>query len=367
MTRFPLFAAVRRSFWPVLLGFLPAAAGAGDPPAGAASASSASAIDRRTLEREIIPQFVKTHAAPSPLIEQLTRWHDPVCPDVAGTAPEYAAAVTAQIFAAAQAAGAPAKGAGHRCTPNIRIIFTTAAQQLVDSIDKDHAALLGSARVNGDTTVSRAIQAWYLTGTRQLSQANSFPAQGMPAPGVPMSGGMSNAMGGGMGGGMSARGTGMGMAGTGVNTGGPIGSNFAAPPPSTQLVPDPAWDQTSAPGGAAGSRPGPSAAMVRSELLQVLIVVDGQKLNGLPLQAVSGYIAFLALTRVTALDACAELPSIVDLLAARCVDRDKPAALSPADAAFLKALYASSLEGKIGSEEAEVSAKMLTALTKQTR
>jgi hypothetical protein len=102
------------------------------------------------------------------------------------------------------------------------------------------------------------------------------------------------------------------------------------------VSPDPAWDNSAVPGGVAGSRLG---AQLRSELLHVTIIVDTQKLKGLNLGSVSDYVAFLALTRVAAAGSCGSLPSILDLFATDCTSRDKPAALSEADTAFLKALY----------------------------
>lgn len=378
MTRSLPHGIVRRVCWPVLLCALPASgAWAGDQPADAAASSSSSSsssssaevvistenFDPRQLEKEIVPQFVKTHGAPTPYIEQMTRWREPVCPEVAGVNAELAATVTGQIFAAAQAAGAPNHGAGQKCTSNIAILFTNEPQQLLDSIEKDHAPLLGSGRVKGDTTFSRAIQVWYLTGTRQLSGPGSPSAQVMGAPGAAQGQTSSMGMGGMSRGGM---GTGMGM---GMNNGAAMPPPSAPsilsnmpPPPSNSVVPDPAWDNSGAPTGSGFSR---LSQQWRSELLHVTIIVDGQKLNGMSLQVLSDYIALLALTRMTALDTCNPLPSIVDLFAAGCADRAKPAALSGADAAFLKALYASDLDGRIGSEQSEVNKRMLAALKKQ--
>lgn len=370
MTRSLPHGSVRRAVvLHSLLALVPlaaAAAGTGEPPPPPQSSSPSEAaprLDSRTLERELIPEFVKARAAPTRM-EQMARWHEPVCPQVAGVPPDYANTVTARLLAAAQAAGAPNAGVGHSCSPNITILFTQTPQQLLDRIDKDHAALLGSGRVKGDTTFSRAIQAWYLTGTLQLSGSGSFPVQALGAPGVqgvPMGAG-------GMGRSGGAMGMGMGMS---MNNGGamappappPITANIPEPVPSTRVVPDPAWDNAAAVGGGAGRGTG---LRFRSELLHVTLVADAHKLDGMSLQTVSDYMAFLALTRVTALEACTALPSIMDLLASGCADRDKPATLSAADTALLKALYASSLEGKIGIEQAEVNKKMLRALKAQT-
>lgn len=371
--------AVRRVWVPVLLCALPAAAAwAGPQPAdsGSSSSSSASAevvvsaLDPIRLEREIVPQFVKTHAAPTPLIAQMTRWREAVCPEVAGVSPEVAATVTERILAAAQAAGAPSPGAGQKCG-YISILFTNQPQQLVDSMEKEHATFLGSGRVKGDTTFSRAVQVWYLTGTLQLSVAAlSPPPPAAPAIETPTSPeALRDEV-------LKPR-NGVGPRDMVINYGAsipaaPPGKSYSkvpAPVPSPSVVPDPTWDDPAlnidgAPVGWAGTR---LDQQLRSEVLHVTIVVDGQKLNGTPLEVLSDYIAFVALSRVTALDACNPLPSILDLFAADCADRAKPAALSAADAAFLQALYASELDGTIDKERPEVSRKMLEALKKQQR
>ena len=59
-----------------------------------------------------------------------------------GLKPEFLAFIAARIRAVAQEIGAPVDPAPD-CAPNIRIVFTTAPQALLDNVRKKHAGLLG--------------------------------------------------------------------------------------------------------------------------------------------------------------------------------------------------------------------------------
>jgi len=76
------------------------------------------------------------------------------------------------------------------------------------------------------------------------------------------------------------------------------------------------------------------------ELRYVLVVIDPQQVGVLTLVEVIDDIAMASFSRITRLDTCSELSSILDLLSAACSTRPPPAALTPADIAFLKAIYA---------------------------
>jgi hypothetical protein len=66
----------------------------------------------------------------------------------------------------------------------------------------------------------------------------------------------------------------------------------------------------------------------------------------------------LALTR-SALGGCNELPSVIDLLSRDCGERPPPQAVTTADEAYLKALYASNLEMNVSLERGEIHDRML--------
>jgi hypothetical protein len=96
-----------------------------------------------------------------------------------------------------------------------------------------------------------------------------------------------------------------------------------------------------------------------SELLHSLVIVDARKLEGLPLGAMADYVTMVALTRMTVLNTCNELPSVIDLLSEGCSERPRPAGLTPADSAFLKALYASDLDKNLNIEQGELHDRMM--------
>jgi hypothetical protein len=129
-------------------------------------------------------------------------------------------------------------------------------------------------------------------------------------------------------------------------------------PGSAGLVPDPPYSGA-APSGVAGSY---LTAGLRSELMHVLIVVDAQKLLGHTLDSLADYITLISLSRITSLDTCNELPSILDLLSSSCGGRTAPTSLTAADTAFLKALYATELDKKLNVEEGEVRDRMMAIL-----
>ncbi|MDE2265103.1 MAG: hypothetical protein KGL29_04335 [Alphaproteobacteria bacterium] len=115
------------------------------------------------------------------------------------------------------------------------------------------------------------------------------------------------------------------------------------------------------PPGCAGSR---LTHCLRSEIVNVLVIADLTKLEGKPLGPISDYIAMVVLSRARTLDACGELPSIMDLLAPACGEV-RPEALTFADDAYLKALYDINM-GTIGStERAEIDFRMRRAIEKQ--
>ena len=105
---------------------------------------------------------------------------------------------------------------------------------------------------------------------------------------------------------------------------------------SAAMAPDP-WFGT-------GSHLKPRA---NSVLMNVLIVADLTRLDGVEIGPVSDYIAMLALTQSRSLDACNPLPSILDRWASDCQGREAPASLTDGDIAFLEALYASDLSTSV--------------------
>ena len=96
---------------------------------------------------------------------------------------------------------------------------------------------------------------------------------------------------------------------------------------------------------------------VHSFMLFTLVVVDGRKVLGYPLSAISDYIAMLTLSQVRLSDGCGELPSILDLMASAC-KHEKPQAITAADLAYLRALNTVGQEVDYFMQKADIEAKM---------
>ncbi|HTT00998.1 MAG TPA: hypothetical protein VMG11_02830 [Steroidobacteraceae bacterium] len=280
-------------------------------------------MDRRTLDHVIVPLFVESHGEPSVTINQIGRWREGLCPTTTGLLPDFNAFVSRKVLAVAGSVGAPAPVRIGKCTINVEIAFTPTPQQLLDHIAKSYPRLLGMQQ---GRRITRAVQAWYLTGTRSMIGAQR-PVAGLNGPNID-----------------AQAATALSPIINGVQADSEFGSGLGGLGPS----------------GMAGSH---LSKGLSSEFLHVLVIVDAGAVAEHPLGAVSDYIAMLALTRMASLDTCSALPSIIDLFSATCRMRAPPDALTQADAAFLKALYASDLEQNLNIERGDLHDRMLTGLT----
>ena len=76
---------------------------------------------------------------------------------------------------------------------------------------------------------------------------------------------------------------------------------------------------------------------LRTGLNHVIVVIDSTKLAGQQIIPLSDYISMLALTQLSSLDTCQELPSIVNLMAKDCDQRIE--GMTATDLAYLRGLY----------------------------
>ncbi len=245
--------------------------------------------------RQVLDQFVQSFAAPSRMTGKLARWEDGVCPITVGLKPAFTKFISDQVKAVAAQVGAPVNGHGD-CKPNIEIVFTTAPLGLLDNIRKKQDAFLGyadnDAQRDALAKVSRPIQAWYLTASRDLrgntlvDSAKALPTEiTLPDP-------------------------------------------YHNPPFITVLTKQGAMSVT---GGRLDDG-------MRSTLYHVIIVADPTKLADYEIGTLADYIAMLALAQLSSLDLCQTLPSIVNTLAKDCA---MPAtALTANDLGYLRGLYA---------------------------
>jgi len=123
---------------------------------------------------------------------------------------------------------------------------------------------------------------------------------------------------------------------------------------------DSIWTPT--PGGRPGSR---LSTGVSSWIVHVLVIVDSKKVAGYTIGSISDYIAMLVLAQGSSLDTCDELPSITDLLASSCDQRQRAETLTAGDIAYLKGLYSANLELISSLERSHIHNRMMQELERR--
>src|SRR5471032_441230 len=249
-----------------------------------------------TRSREVLDSFVQSFAAPARMTGKLARWEDGICPITIGLRPAATKFVIQQVKDVAAKVGAPVNDK-ESCRPNIAIVFTTGPQALLDNVRKHQPQYLGYFDNNSQrdalATVTHPIQAWYTTATKDL--------RGMAE--------LDNAKGG----------------GDEIT----IVDDPLNPAQIVTMVMPHAHGRN-----VTGSRLGDG---LRSVFDQVIIVADPSKLLNYEIGSLADYISMLALTQLSSLDTCQQLPSIVNLLASGCTQ--KASALTDNDLAYLRGLY----------------------------
>ena len=272
-------------------------------------------------------EFVQSFAGSTPAIDQIPRWHTPICITVAGLAPDQAARVASRIEEVAEGVGMHALKPG--CNANIEVVFTDRPQAFMDKVADSREEVLGYYhRHERDRlkTVTRPIQAWYMTATNSFAGPNG------------------------------------GLATATITTTSGGGAHALDFQPKANVIDDP-----NNPGPTACGDSPPFTHCLQSELNNVLIVVDTSRLKDLTLGPVTDYLSMLALAQPKSLDGCAALSSVIDLLGPSCRDRQAPDGLTPADAAYLTALYAANLGSNKQFEQSDISSRMASILVKANR
>jgi hypothetical protein len=299
-----------------------ACAALAQPAAPAAKPAASTTVAPVTVEAAAKPKVIEKQsqsfvlgyaATPNAEIDQIGRWHDPVCVQVVGLVDAQAAAIKARIEDVAKAVGLPA--ARPSCTANVEIVFSDKPQLVMDEVAQKREYLLGYYhRHEHDRLkkVTRPIQAWYVTATR-----------------------------------------GEGGSVAGILFGGVSGVQV-----KTDVIDDP----ENPPPNSCGDNPHFTACL-KSEFRNVFIVADSKTLEGKGASLLSDYLVMLALSQPKSLDGCAALSSVIDLFApSACPGRETPDGLTPADAAYLTALYMSDPEGKKNMEQTDISIRMANIL-----
>ena len=276
--------------------------------------------------------FVQAYtAAANPQIDQISRWHNPLCIQIKGLPDDQAATVRARIESVAQAEGLPAPPA--TCRANVEIIFTDQPQSTMDLLAQRQEPPLGyyhRERLNQLKTVTHAIQAWYTTATR----------------------------GGGVNTGSLGENGHATMANAGSGAMGFAGSPHESIQHDDDVIDDP---QNTAPVGCVDR----FKSCYISVLYNVIIMADHKALAGKDLRLVADDMVMLALSQPRSLDSCNTLPSVLEAFAkSACPGRDPPAGLTAADTAYLAALYASDPEVKKATALSDIGARMAKILIK---
>jgi hypothetical protein len=270
--------------------------------------------------------FVQSYAAAqNPEIDQIGRWRNAVCVEVMGLPrADQAAAILARIESVAQAVGLPPTRKG--CRANVEIVFSDQPQRVMDIVARRREVLLGYYHLTDRDrlkTVTHPIQSWYVTATK------------------------SDGEGGGEGTGEVVR----ALQGVGLGRYAQFQSEVIDDPDNVPPI------------GCASSPH--FTACLESEFANVFMVADSKALQGKDLGGVADYMVMLVLSQPRSLDGCNALPSVIDLVAkSPCPGRDAPDGLTPADAAYLTALYAADPQAKKAGEQSDIAGRMAKILIK---
>ena len=275
-----------------------------------------------TRSRQVMQDFVRAMAVPTHTMDKLARWSDGICPLAAGLRPGFAQFIVRRLREIAVQVGAPVNERAS-CKPNIEIAFTAAPQLLMDRIKIKNSVLLGyhdnKKQRDQLAQVTHPIQAWYTTATQDLR--GNMQVDG-------------------------GKGSGPGLEIVYLCNPGIPGMICTMHLPGAHAA------------SVTGSRLGDGQ---RSAFYHVLIVVDPTQLREYGMGPLSDYIAMLALTQVASLDACQQLPSIVNMLAKNC-DR-KSDALTENDTAYLHGLYKMGAGRRLRTQQDEIAYQMEQSLT----
>jgi hypothetical protein len=229
----------------------------------------------------VVVDFVDNHSAITRL-GKIARWEEGVCPGVTGLPANFTKFIAKRVRDVAAAAGAPVN-ADENCKANIDIVFTTNPQGLLDSIRAKDPFLLGyfdnSTQADHMATVSRTIQGWHATQTVDVRGHALVDSRNNVSGGTAQSSNAQNSFGNRLGDGL------------------------------------------------------------HSSYFHAIIVANPNKLGDYEIGTLADHIAMLALAQPAEDEACADLPSILDMTSAKC-HKDAPAkTMTAADTGFLRGLY----------------------------
>jgi hypothetical protein len=254
---------------------------------------------------------------PEEISGQLPRWNDPICPAVVGLSPALAERIVRRVRQVATDVGAPV--AKPECRSNLVVTFTADARDLTARLNRRNARLVeatspGAKRMLLDSDAP--VRWWYL---RRPEGADGRPLTASSAA---------------------------------ANAAMMMGECPGGPCPSTL----PSGDNSFYLDGARNSMIGSS---FRVSIGLMNIVVDVHRAEGKTLDAVTDYVAMVALSGARFLPRPAPAPSVLNLFG------DAGAtAMTDWDMAYLKATYKVRANASARSQRAAMAGYLLRELTK---
>jgi hypothetical protein len=216
-----------------------------------------------------------------------------------GLGDKYAAYLSQRIREVAHAVGAPVNS-DPNCHPNIELVFTTTPQILMDNIRKTDPVYLGfhylDSQADALAKVTHPIQAWYT-----IMSEGEYEHRRLGAGGRTLDMGRCHASGA-----VSFQ----------------LGNGHEISLPCLTVA------------GGSGSR---AKDDLVSAFYNVLIVAEPAKLYDYEIGSLADYVTMMALSQPS-LDACPELPSVSNMLAAGCSGATT-SRITDGDLAYLHALY----------------------------
>lgn len=248
---------------------------------------------------EQIQSFVEQVSAVPPSVDQLARWDEDICLAVAGLPAAQGQSIVDRVSYRAQAVGLSAGREG--CRPNVFVFFASEANafthQLVEQrrslfayYHEENVATLGLEAFNAFLETPRPVRWWHVTQT---------------------------------------------LGADGHRLGSDQAQTQAGPPPD-ELAPTPDGFRNTQAVRTQGTR---LRAAERQDFNRVVVIVDGQRASGYPLDGIADYIAMVTLAQIDPNARTLDYPTILNLFA------DDPDAVSFEmtnwDRAYLDGLYRS--------------------------
>ena len=325
----PLSAAKAALFLTAGLFALASPAAAQQAATAVAPVTVQGAASPATVSKQTSSYVQSYAAAANPEINQIGRWHGAVCVHVGGLIPAQAADVAARIEDVASSVGLKVLTPG--CRSNIEVVVTEQPQAVLDKVPEPYLGFHYQTNLKRVREVTHPVQAWYATAT------------------VGAGGAVGLAFGGGDGRGPDPNNSDNWEANFGQISGVQLSMDVVDSPDHTAPV---------------GCADAPHfTSCLRTMFRNILIVVDNRAVAGKNLGPLTDYLAMLALAQPKTLEGCAALPSVIDMFAkSDCPGRDRPDGLTPSDAAYLTALYASDPEAKMPLAQGDISGRMAKIL-----